>query len=536
MPRTTYHLIPHTHWDREWYLTTAQFLPRLVAALDDLVHRLRRDPEFRTFLLDGQTVLLDDYLRVRPEQTDVITELVRAGRIQVGPWYVLADELIPSGESLLRNLLAGAADAARLGGRLDVLYSPDAFGHPAAWPSLAAEFGISFGALWRGLGGEPGQEGDLYRWQDPAGREVRVYHLPPEGYEVGAALPADPARLGSAWDAIGPRLRARASTEHVAVFVGADHHAAYPDPGALRSALARLEPSAEVRISRLDEFLQAAWSAAPAGVPILTGELRWSYGYTWTLQGVHATRTPLKRRHGVVELGLERIAEPLAALLRRAQPSGAVARDWRPVLDAAWRGLVRAQFHDTLCGTTVDAVARAAEQRLTDVAAFTSEIARGALHELVGHDPDSARERATDAAPALVLWNPAARARSGAVVLADLTWFRRDVLVGPSGGREPRRGDGARAIALLGPDGAIALQPLGRAAGYERLDAPRHYPDQDEVDVVRVAFRVPSLPGLGAVVLEPSERQRPALEPGVRAALVAAAERYKDENRAAAAQ
>ena len=202
MPRTTYHLIFHTHWDREWYLTSAEFLPRLVAALDDLVHRLGHDPDFRSFLLDGQTVLLEDYLRVRPEQRTAIVELVRAGRLPVGPWYVLADELIPSGESLVRNLLAGSADAARLGGRLDVLYSPDAFGHPAAWPSLAAEFAIPFGVFWRGLGGEPGQHGDLYRWRDRAGREVRVYHLAPDGYEVGAALPADPERLRSAWAAV----------------------------------------------------------------------------------------------------------------------------------------------------------------------------------------------------------------------------------------------------------------------------------------------------------------------------------------------
>ncbi|HZA91497.1 MAG TPA: hypothetical protein VE420_02625, partial [Gemmatimonadales bacterium] len=152
MPGFTFHLIPHTHWDREWYLPHSVFLPRLVSALDDLVDRLRADPAF-TFLLDGQTVLLEDYLRVRPDREAQVVELVRAGRLQVGPWYVLADELIPSGESLIRNLLAGQADATRLGARSDVLYSPDAFGHPAVWPQLAGEFGIRFGVLWRGLGG-----------------------------------------------------------------------------------------------------------------------------------------------------------------------------------------------------------------------------------------------------------------------------------------------------------------------------------------------------------------------------------------------
>ena len=489
MSRTTYHLIFHTHWDREWYLTSAEFLPRLVAALDDLVHRLGHDPDFRSFLLDGQTVLLEDYLRVRPEQRMAIVELVRAGRVQVGPWYVLADELIPSGESLVRNLLAGSADAARLGRRLDVLYSPDAFGHPAAWPSLAAEFAIPFGVFWRGLGGEPGQHGDLYRWRDRAGREVRVYHLAPDGYEVGAALPADPERLRSAWAAVGPALRARAATEHVAVFVGADHHAAHLDPVALRATLARLEPTAEVRISRLEEFLQAAWSNASEAAPILTGELRWSYGYTWTLQGVHGTRAPLKRRHSDAELLLERLAEPLAAL-----DGWHRGVDRRPLLNSAWRTLLKAQFHDSIGGCTADPVARRVLARIEDAAAMAADIERSAIYSLAGYDPDAARDAPDRVRPELLLWNPVPRARAG-IAIADLTWFRRDVLVGPPGSRIPRErpapDEPEMAEALRG----APFQILGRYRSHDRLDASRHYPDQDEVEVTRVAIAVPELGG-----------------------------------------
>jgi mannosylglycerate hydrolase len=489
MPRTTYHLIPHTHWDREWYLTRAEFLPRLVAALDDVVQRLGREPGFRAFLLDGQTVLVEDYLRVRPEQAEAVGALVRAGRLQVGPWYVLADELIPSGESLLRNLLTGAADAARLGGRLDVLYSPDAFGHPAAWPSLGREFGITYGALWRGLGGEPGQQGDLYRWRDRVGREVKLYHLPPDGYEVGAALPADPARLRAAWATVGSALRARSTTAHVAVFVGADHHAAHPDPEALRLALAELEPEADVRISRLDEFLRAAWDDAPETVPHLTGELRWSYGYTWTLQGVHGTRAPLKRRHAEAELRLERLAEPLAALDRWRRGS-----DRRPVLDAAWRTLLRAQFHDSIGGCTSDPVARRVLARVEDAAAMASEVEREALHSLAGYDPDGAREAPAQVRPELLLWNPVPRTRGG-IVVADLTWFRRDVLVGPPGARTPRRGPAPTERDLTPVLGGASFQILGRRRAHDRLDSARHYPDQDEVEVLRVAVAAREMSG-----------------------------------------
>ncbi|HET8712261.1 MAG TPA: glycoside hydrolase family 38 C-terminal domain-containing protein [Gemmatimonadales bacterium] len=497
---TTYifHLIPHTHWDREWFLPRAAFHARLVAMLDELLERMQADPGLRSFLLDGQTVLAEDYLRVRPERESDLKALVKTGRLQVGPWYVLADELIPSGESLIRNLLLGSGDAERLGGRLDVLYSPDAFGHPAVLPALAREFGIKFGVLWRGLGGEPGQERDFFRWRGPTdGRDILLWHLPREGYEIGADLPGAGARLPEVWARVRATLVERAAGKHIPVFVGADHHAAHPTLGRLRDLLAELEPASAFRVSRLDEFFQAAdvTTARP-----IEGELRWSYGYTWTLQGAHGTRAPLKRRHGQVELWLERVAEPLVALARL---SGVARGDRRPILEAAWRSLIRTQFHDTIAGTSADSVALAAEQRLAEVAAYARELTRNSLHELAGHDPDLAREHADAAEPALLLWNPAARPRGG-VVVADITMFRRDVLVGPPAeGRVARKGPGYRPFALQGPDGRpIPVQVLARRVTHERIDAARHYPDQDEVDQVRVAFHAPPLPGLGIAALK----------------------------------
>ena len=497
MPGYIFHLIPHTHWDREWYLPESVFLTRLVPALDDLLARLHSDPE-TNFLLDGQTVLVEDYFRVRPEREEEVAELVRAGRLQIGPWYVLADELIPSGESLIRNLLAGQSDADRLGGRADVLYSPDAFGHPAVWPTLAVEFGMRFGVIWRGLGGEPGQERDLYRWRGPDGREVLLYHLPPDGYEVGAGLPADAERLPPAWTRVRSMLVPRASTRHIPVFVGADHHAAHPAVGRLRSLLQQIEPGSDFRISRLQDFFAAAAEEATA-VPVICGELRWSYGYTWTLQGVHATRAPLKRRHAISELALLRVAEPLAALAQATRGG-----DRRGLLRQAWRMLLQSQFHDSIAGTTSDPVARRVELRLDDARSMASEIARTSLDELVGNIPDRARAKPEGIASRLVLWNPVPRRRK-AVALADLSWFRKDVLVGPPGDRLSRVGPGYHPFHLHAAAGEVAVQTLGRRRGQERLDAPHHYPDQDEVDWTRVAFRTPELGGLGMTTLEVGE-------------------------------
>src|SRR5207247_8468688 len=186
-----FHLTPHNHWDREWYLPRAAFQARLVPALDDLLERLQADPGYRSFLLDGQTVLVADYLAARPEREAELKALVKTGRLQLGPWYVLTDELIPSGEALVRNLQLGAADAERLGGRLDVLYSPDAFGHPAVWPTLAREFGIRAGVVGRGRGGGPGQGGDVVRWRGSQGREILVWEVSAAWLEFGARSSRD---------------------------------------------------------------------------------------------------------------------------------------------------------------------------------------------------------------------------------------------------------------------------------------------------------------------------------------------------------
>ncbi|HET6797090.1 MAG TPA: glycoside hydrolase family 38 C-terminal domain-containing protein [Gemmatimonadales bacterium] len=507
MPGYTFHLIPHTHWDREWYLPRSVFQARLVAALDDLLPQLESEAD-STFLLDGQTVLVEDYLRVRPDQAPRISELVRAGRLQIGPWYVLADELIPSGESLIRNLLAGQIDADRWGMRSDVLYSPDAFGHPAAWPQLAGEFGMRYGVIWRGLGGKAGQERDLYRWRGPDGREVLLYHLPPDGYEIGAALPADRDHLPQVWNRIRGALVSRATTQHIAVFVGADHHAAHPNLSRLRALLRQLEPESDFRLSRLCDFFGAI-SAAGAGLPVLSGELRWSYGYTWTLQGVHGTRAPLKRRHSLAELALIGIAEPLTALALATRGT-----DQRATLQFAWRTLLRSQFHDSIAGTTSDEVTRHVELRLADARAVAWEVARTSLDSLVGNDPDQARVDPAGTAPRLVLWNPIPRRRGG-VIVSDVTWFRRDVLVGPSGGRASREGAGLQSFHFAGDRGPLAVQLLGVVRDHERLDASRHYPDQDEVDRARVAFVAPEVSGLGFSILTTRGGTTRAPETGV---------------------
>jgi mannosylglycerate hydrolase len=491
MPHLVFHLIPHTHWDREWYLPRGRFGARLVPVIDDLIDLLVRNPAIPGFLLDGQTVLLEDYLRVRPEMTETVGRLVRTGRIETGPWYVLPDEQIPSGESMIRNLLLGKADTERWGAGMKVMYSPDAFGHPAIWPTLACEFGIESGVAWRGITGP----WDLLRWFGPDGQGVTLYHLPPDGYEVGSAISSDPGRIAETWAPVRRTLVARSAGRHIAVFVGADHHAARPDLGRLRELIARLEPEHEVRLSRLGDFMQAVRETD--GLPEIEGEQR-SHGYTWALQGVHGTRAHHKRRNSRVELWLERYAEPLAALAARN-----AGRDRRPLLGWAWRTLVQCHFHDAIGGCASDAVAAELETRFTEAEGVAREITQGSVQDLWKLDPDRARDFPEEVRPSLLIWNPAPRTRKG-IVLAEVTRFSRDVLVGPPGNRIPRAAEpGGRFSFRTEAGKTIPVQVMETVAALERLDAAGHYPDQDEVELVRVALEGPLVEGLAGSVLAP---------------------------------
>ena len=162
------HVVTHTHWDREWYHPFERFRQRLVALVDELLDDPPRAGE--SFLLDGQAIILEDYAAVRPERTGDLRTLLRDGRLEAGPWYVLADELIPSGEALVRNLFAGQRVLRRFGTLAPpVLYCPDSFGHPASLPAIAIGFGLPLIILWRGYGGSRWPAGDTLRWSAPNG-------------------------------------------------------------------------------------------------------------------------------------------------------------------------------------------------------------------------------------------------------------------------------------------------------------------------------------------------------------------------------
>ncbi|MGV3711056.1 MAG: hypothetical protein ACO1Q7_19695 [Gemmatimonas sp.] len=534
-------VVAHTHWDREWYHTEAVFRQRLVALVDALL----ADPSGDTapFLLDGQAIVLEDYLSLRPERTPQLVGLLQNGAIEAGPWYVLADGLIPSGEAIVRNLLTGRRVLRRLGAEVRtprVAYCPDTFGHPGAMPAIAAGFGFPVAIVWRGYGGVGAPAGDVAHWHSADGSSVLLYHLPPDGYETGSALPADPAAMRDWWARTWPLLRARAATQIILLPNGADHHALQTSlPQALdvmRNAIeAGDATTVTVERSSLSTFAaRLQRSASEQTLPVVSGELRNSYGYTWTLGGTFATRAHQKRTNALTERKLLRDAEPASVLawLHARDVDRSVASNARitlaqlpALLDGAWRTLLSAHPHDTLCGCSIDEVAQSMDERLRSAGSQSESLVRIATGLALQHEDVRARSRGLSANPSVVIRNRVGRKRGG---VAHLTLHETiaDAAVGPSSatgnplatGNAPQPAGGLPPNYFLWPSavrhldaipraplgnpriGGVTLQSISAVPGYDRRESPQHYPDNDLVRVHRVLAWVPPVPALGLSV------------------------------------
>ena len=147
--KKTLHIIPHSHWDREWYLPFEKHRVRLVELFDRLIEVMEQNEDYTYYHMDGQYIVIEDYLEIRPQMRDRLLALVRAGRIQVGPWYILQDEYLTSGEANVRNMLYGIKLCREIGAEpVETGYFPDAFGNISQAPQIVRGFGFD-NAVWR---------------------------------------------------------------------------------------------------------------------------------------------------------------------------------------------------------------------------------------------------------------------------------------------------------------------------------------------------------------------------------------------------
>lgn len=345
------HLISHTHWDREWYLTYEQFRLRLVGLVDRLLDLLESRPDFEHFHLDGQTIVLEDYLELRPQNEGRLRTLIEEGRILIGPWYDMPDEFLVSGEALVRNLALGHRMSRRFGTPMPVGYLPDLFGHIAQMPQILRNFGLDNAILWRGFGGKKAE----YWWQSPDGSRVLMMHLPPEGYCNATRVHLDPAAMVERATKAAKAEAERTAVGEVLLMNGVDHVEPHPVIPELARQLSDAL-GAPVRHSTLPAYVDAVRSGVEKGglatsLEVVHGELRSGEDYANLLPGVFSARMYIKQANARVQTLLEKRAEPLATF---AWMLG--ARYPAEELRYAWKTLLQNHPHDSICGCSVDAV------------------------------------------------------------------------------------------------------------------------------------------------------------------------------------
>ena len=386
-------VVPHTHWDREWYEPFQTFRLKLVHLVDELLDQMEQDSSYRHFLLDGQLAVIDDYLEIRPENEDRLAALTGAGRITVGPWYILMDEFLASGETIVRNLQAGLRRATAFGGAMDVGYLPDMFGHVAQMPQILAEAGFEHAVVWRGV--PSAIDRNAFRWQAPDGSSVRAEYLV-AGYGNGAALPDDAKalvrRLQAHLDEFGAFIH---PGDPLLLMNGSDHLRPQPWLGRVVAEANQAQGEFDLAVSSLPDYLR---SAPTEGLPGWRGELRSGFRSN-LLMGVGSNRVDVKQASTRAERALERLAEPLSALFL---PSEA----WPEALvDLAWKLMIRNAAHDSICACSVDDVVDAVLHRYAEA----RHIGQGLAAEALASMGRSMAE------PGPVVVNPSAHDRGGLV-------------------------------------------------------------------------------------------------------------------------
>ena len=432
-------IVPHTHWDREWYQTHEQFRSRLVRLLDRLLKLLESEPGFRHFMLDGQTIVLDDYLEVRPEGRERIEKLVGDGRLMIGPWYVLPDEWLVSGEALIRNLRLGLRKAATFGGGMRIGYVPDQFGHVGQLPQIFRAFGFDAAALWRGVPAQIAQT--CFLWEGADGSAIFTAYLP-RGYGNAALLPLDPAGLA---DRLGREIRhlepfARIST--LLLMNGSDHLEPQPGlPAALEAALPQL-PGVSAEIGSLSDYLARAKAESARALPVYRGELR-SGLRAPLLPGCASARAPQKQADFRNDRLLTRYLEPLACWL------SALGGEFDAgLLELAWRIALENHPHDSICGCSIDRVHAQMESRFQRV----EEIATGQLEivarQLTARVAAPSLPTGAPAGDVVVVWNPNTTGRAQVDTVLELA-LPRSVSAGRATPIHLRAGDGRRIAARV---------------------------------------------------------------------------------------
>ncbi|WP_339167108.1 alpha-mannosidase [Paenibacillus sp. FSL R5-0341] len=414
------HIISHTHWDREWYLPYEKHHMRLIQLVDSLLDQLDEGSDYKSFYLDGQTIIIEDYLQVRPEQKERLEKHIRNGRIVIGPWYILQDAFLTSGEANVRNMQVGHKDAKRYGTPSKIGYFPDTFGLVGQTPQLMQQSGIDNVFFGRGVKptgfnntvSDAGYESSFSElmWEGPDGSKV-LGVLFANWYSNGNEVPVDEESARKFWETKLADAEKYASTNELLYMNGCDHQPIQRDlPEAIRMA-EQLYPDIEFIHSNFPDYLNALRASAEHELSTVKGELRSQRTDGWgTLVNTASARVYLKQMNQLGQTMLEKVAEPLATyayLLGHDYP--------HDQLTYAWKTLMQNHPHDSICGCSVDEVHREMVTRFDKSRHVAEALIEESTSQIATAVDTSIFERYGENARLVVVFNTTGWERSGVV-------------------------------------------------------------------------------------------------------------------------
>ena len=377
----TLHAVTTTHWDREWYMDFQKTRIRLVHFIDELMRVLDDDPESAPFMMDGQTLPLEDYLQVKPYNREKLTRYIQEGRIIIGPWYILPDEVLISGESHIRNYLLGTRIARDFGvNKMQIGYLPDSFGHPSQMPQILSGLGMDTIVFWRGATRE--MDKTEFFWRAPDGTRIFAI-LMPDGYCTGAELSENPEITAARLDQFIENFHEYATTDMIYLSNGGDHLEPTPQLTKLIQAVNQRMKNGSVLHTTLPQFVRELKRSANENLKEVQGELC-EASRSIVLFSTQSTRMYLKQENHFVSRMLENELEPMYALF--ALHGMEYPRD---ILTTAWKYLMENLPHDSICGCSIDSVhqdmmARYRQVREIGGALFEMARERGAAIDTTG--------------------------------------------------------------------------------------------------------------------------------------------------------
>ena len=370
-----------THWDREWYRPFQGFRYLLVGRTDELIDGLEHADDYGVFHFDGQTIVLEDYLEIQPQNRERLADLIKAGKIIVGPWYCMPDEFLCSGESLIKNLQRGHMIARQFGAEPSKNgYICDIFGHIAQMPQIFDGMDIHHTVLGRGTNEHTTPM--HFRWTSPDGTDVRAFKLadvPGYGDFVHFVIQTIAPRADIPQDELERRIKsyidtqiARANVPVLFLLDACDHNCFHIETGRYVEAIKKVYPDAEVYHASIDEMGRAV-DEYIGELPRKYGELnetaKLKAGYLHLITNTLSSRYNLKKYNDTLQTTLEKWVAPLYATGLITAPIG--------YLNLANKYLIQNHPHDSICGCSIDQVHRDMIYRFDQSRLITEQLLGG---------------------------------------------------------------------------------------------------------------------------------------------------------------